>query len=260
MINTRISQLPTNPNPVDPSADYVELSIPDISSPTGFTSVKEKLENIGSVSGVFKPGSSGNFSIRASNDSGIDATDDYSYAEGHDCQSTGMASHAEGTGSIASGHFSHAGGKSSQTDFLGEWCRSSSGNEAKYGIADLIVEIPNSLVPTSSELFIDGSERFVIPDNSAYRFEIKALAIETGTLLCKEWSGTGIIKRFGGNVSFVDSPTLGTSYEDAAMSGVLLTISADNTGKNLMLTATGKSGGLTSVRFYAKVEFIKVYV
>ena len=260
MINTRISQLPTNPNPVDPSADSIELSVPDMSSPTGYTSVQEKVENIVASGGVFKVGSAGSFSIRASNDSLTDATADYSYAEGFGTEANEVAAHAEGAGAIASKPYSHAGGQLAKTDFLGEWCRSSSGNEAKYGIADLIVEIPNSLVPTSSELFIDGAERFVIPDNSAYRFEIKALAIETGTLLCKEWDGKGIIKRFGGNVSFVDSPTLGTSYEDAAMSGVLLTISADNTGKNLMLTATGKSGGLTSVRFYAKVEFIKVYV
>lgn len=46
MINTPISELPTNPNPVNPSTDWLELSVPDISSPTGFTSVKDKIENL----------------------------------------------------------------------------------------------------------------------------------------------------------------------------------------------------------------------
>jgi len=55
-------------------------------------------------------GSSGNYSIKAKNNSGLDATADYSIAEGHGTTALGPASHAEGTYSIAQGDSSHAEG------------------------------------------------------------------------------------------------------------------------------------------------------
>ena len=58
-------------------------------------------------------GSTGNFSIKAKNDSGLDATDDYAVAEGKNTLSTGLASHAEGVNTTANGDGSHAEGSSS---------------------------------------------------------------------------------------------------------------------------------------------------
>ena len=56
-------------------------------------------------------GSSGSFSIRADNDSlGIDATGDYSVAEGMSTLALGEASHSEGSSTTASGLTSHAEG------------------------------------------------------------------------------------------------------------------------------------------------------
>ena len=55
-------------------------------------------------------GSSGNYSIKRINDSAIDATGDYSYAEGQDTTASGTYSHAEGSGTIASGTSSHSEG------------------------------------------------------------------------------------------------------------------------------------------------------
>ncbi len=69
-------------------------------------------------------GSTGSFSIKANNDSGLDSTGFYSlaegsgtlstgnaaHAEGYLSQANGNASHAEGWGSIASGYASHAEG------------------------------------------------------------------------------------------------------------------------------------------------------
>jgi hypothetical protein len=70
-------------------------------------------------------GSSGNFSLITKNDSGLDATGDYSlaegsgtlasgdlsHAEGDKTTSEGIASHAEGNFTIASGNYSHAEGQ-----------------------------------------------------------------------------------------------------------------------------------------------------
>lgn len=82
-------------------------------------------------SSVFVSGSTGNYSIRANNDSGVDATGNYAYAEGYGNLSSGIASHAEGgyfgkgsrptsattnsahaegVGTMASGEASHAEG------------------------------------------------------------------------------------------------------------------------------------------------------
>jgi hypothetical protein len=70
-------------------------------------------------------GSTGNFSLKAINDSGLDATDDYAYAEGNATLASGPYSHAEGLqtqatawgahaqnrGTLASGVESHAEGR-----------------------------------------------------------------------------------------------------------------------------------------------------
>jgi hypothetical protein len=56
-------------------------------------------------------GSTGNFSVKAINDSGIDATGDYSHAIGSDTLASGDYSHAEGLDTTASGYGSHAEGQ-----------------------------------------------------------------------------------------------------------------------------------------------------
>jgi hypothetical protein len=59
----------------------------------------------------WESGSSGIFSIRAKNDSGLDATGDYSYSEGYNTIASGTYSHAEGYNTTAEGNFSsHAEG------------------------------------------------------------------------------------------------------------------------------------------------------
>jgi hypothetical protein len=71
-------------------------------------------------------GSTSNYSIKAKNDSGLDATGNYSvaqnfntlasgpnsHAEGYNTTSEGLSSHAEGSGTISSGNSSHAEGRS----------------------------------------------------------------------------------------------------------------------------------------------------
>jgi len=55
-------------------------------------------------------GSSGNYSVKANNDSSIDATGDYSHAEGNSTTANGFSSHAEGETTTAFGDYSHAEG------------------------------------------------------------------------------------------------------------------------------------------------------
>ena len=61
---------------------------------------------------LWTSGSSGNYSIKAKNDSAIDSLGNYSFAEGYNTTSSGEASHAEGTSTIASEYASHAEGNS----------------------------------------------------------------------------------------------------------------------------------------------------
>ena len=62
------------------------------------------------ISTYWVSGSSGNYSIKTSNDSGLDATGDYALAEGGNTLASGFASHAEGSGTTANWFFAHAEG------------------------------------------------------------------------------------------------------------------------------------------------------
>src|ERR1035437_68764 len=55
-------------------------------------------------------GSTGNFSLKTINDSGLDSTGNYSLAEGYTTFASGFTSHAEGGYTTALGDFSHAEG------------------------------------------------------------------------------------------------------------------------------------------------------
>ena len=58
----------------------------------------------------WEPGSTGSYTIKAKNNSSIDATGDYSLAEGYATTASGISSHSEGDNTIASGDYSHAEG------------------------------------------------------------------------------------------------------------------------------------------------------
>ena len=59
-------------------------------------------------------GSAGTYSLKAINDSGLDATGDYALAEGYITLASGFASHAEGRQTQATGIASHAEGRQTQ--------------------------------------------------------------------------------------------------------------------------------------------------
>ena len=71
--------------------------------------------NVGSGGGsdYWTSGSTGFYSIKTINDSGLDATGNYSVAQGFNTLASGNTSHAEGFNTIAGGQSSHAGGNTS---------------------------------------------------------------------------------------------------------------------------------------------------
>ena len=79
---------------------FDSLSANSISADTYYVGSVD-LSNYLSASSVFTSGSSGSYSIKANNDSGLDATGDYSYVEGQNTTASGPSSHAEGAGTIA---------------------------------------------------------------------------------------------------------------------------------------------------------------
>ena len=59
---------------------------------------------------MWVPGSSGLYSIKAKNDSTVNATGDYAVAEGYGTRAVGRVSHAEGSGTTSNGFYSHSEG------------------------------------------------------------------------------------------------------------------------------------------------------
>ena len=79
----------------------------DIFTVSGFTTGSGS----GSGDSYWISGSTGNYSIKANNNSGLDATGNYAVAEGSGTTASGVYSHAEGLKTIASGSTSHAEGR-----------------------------------------------------------------------------------------------------------------------------------------------------
>lgn len=76
--------------------------------------------NVGSGGSVYwTSGSSGNYSVKVINDSTINATGNYSVAEGFSTTASGNASHAEGYFTNASGNYSHAEGATTTAAGIG---------------------------------------------------------------------------------------------------------------------------------------------
>lgn len=67
--------------------------------------------NIGDSGVYWTSGSTGNFSIKTINDTNVDATDDYSVAQGNNTIASGLTSHSEGVSTVAGGYGSHSEGR-----------------------------------------------------------------------------------------------------------------------------------------------------
>ena len=81
-----------------------------------------------SVTQYWISGSSGPYSIKAINDSGLDSIGDYSIAEGFGTLASGYTSHAEGYGTKANGDYSHAEGTASNANGITSHAEGDSNN------------------------------------------------------------------------------------------------------------------------------------
>lgn len=117
MSNKRISELPYIPESEISGNTLVPL-VTYYSAVTGTTvhTYVDDLQNYIINNGYFTSGSSGSFSLKANNDSGLDAVGDYSFSVGINNQSIGNGSHTEGRGNTANGLYSHAEGNSTTAD------------------------------------------------------------------------------------------------------------------------------------------------
>ena len=155
---------------------------------------------------------------------------DYSHAEGRSTESNGEASHSEGNRSVADGNYSHAGGYQSYTLNYGEFARSSSNGGTLYGQNGIFTMYGITNSPGAGSMsFGDGTIDILLIDDSAYRFDIKGVAIsQTGALA--SFDGSLTLKKESGVVTFCPS---GNSQSITSVCG-------DMTGATIsLLTASG---------------------
>jgi len=81
-----------------------------LSSSSTLTIGNTVISSTGTTTDPWKSGSTGTFSIRANNNTAIDAIGNYAVAEGNNTTASGFTSHAEGSNSTSQGNYSHAEG------------------------------------------------------------------------------------------------------------------------------------------------------
>ena len=223
---------------------------------------------VASVSSV----ASGHYSGVWSGDTCI-ASGDYSAVLGAGCTASGTHSFAGGLNCVASGNHSVAYGEGSTAT------AASSAAFGKFSVASARASLATGLYAytwlpaqtgfaqgfitsqrdagggwvhwrgatagtgAATELLID-TERFVLEDDTAYSFEINALAWETTGALYSSWQYTGTIRRNVGaaTVTFVPAATVGGGQIFVSGGwGVTLVLTADVTNGALVLTLTNSN-------------------
>lgn len=186
-----------------------------------------------------------------------------SHAEGDSTIASGDTSHSEGTLTTALGNYSHAGGILSKTYNTGEWARSSSGVTAydQYGTLSYAITTNGAVL---TEIFVGGggtgSERMLIPNNSARYCRIYATAIETTSTTggTKQFLGDGLIKNITGTTSLVGVLTMTSTYGDTALAGATMTVTADNVNDSLKIQVTGIAA--TTINWFVRLDYEQVQI
>lgn len=178
-----------------------------------------------------------------------------SIAMGVNCNAYGQYSFAQGVSTITSGYSSYAGGYSSQSNNFCEWSRSSV-STGQFGIVSYAIQTTNA---TITEMFLDGStasERFKIQSGEMYGVKIMLVGKKTSTGDSVYLTGEGLIKNVGGTVSLVGTFPMTIINNDAALSTVSSTVTADNTNKSLKVEVTGVAA--TTIEWFAKAEYVSL--
>lgn len=111
---------------------------------------------------------------------------------------------------------------------------------------------------TADATAASATNQLVLRNSSAFRVRGTVVARNTSTNDCKEWTFEALIKR-GANAaatSIVGTPTLTSTFADAAAASWGIAISADTTNGALAISATGAAS--TTIRWTAVVHSIEV--
>lgn len=182
-----------------------------------------------------------------------------SHSEGQQTIARGIGSHAEGHKTKADNTASHSGGYGAISWDFAEWSRSST-EEAQYGILSLARLTTNAtpvILKTNGNFVNNGLYSYMIKNNTAYRYKVTALALDTGRGDVKEWTGDIVLKNIDNDLTSVGPITLTSTMVDAEMEGVTLTASIDNDSyKEFNFEATGEEG--KNIRWFVKLEYVKI--
>ena len=147
---------------------------------------------------VWKTGTTGNFSIRAINDSGLDATGNYSVAQGYNTTASGPVSHAQGGGTIASGLYSHAEGV--DTTASGDNSHAGGNNSTASG-DNSFIHSTNSLVSGARSAVLGGQNITGTTDDTVYvpNLEVRGQVytpiydnLTGGTTFVPDWDNSNV--------------------------------------------------------------------
>jgi hypothetical protein len=149
-------------------------------------------------------GSTGNYSIKADNNSGLDATGDYSTAIGYNTLATGLASYAGGNNTIANGNYQHVIGKF---------------NNPAVSEASFIIGNGTNSFNTSNLVLATGNDFIVYGKIITDNFQMTSGATN-GYVLTSDASGNGIwLAPSGGGVTFTGN-TSATCITDLYVTNV----------------------------------------
>lgn len=177
---------------------------------------------------VWKTGTTGNFSIRAINDSGLDATGNYSVAQGYNTTASGPVSHAQGGGTIASGLYSHAEGL--DTTASGDNSHAGGNNSTASG-DNSFIHSTNSLVSGARSAVLGGQNITGTTDDTVYVPNLNIGEVGGGT------SVTNLGVDIDGNVvSGTTGGGTGTTYWEATADSNLAL--KDIKGVNTVISGT----------------------
>ena len=122
-------------------------------------------------------------------------------------------------------------------------------------IIDLVAQITTaSTSPTELLLGDAGGTRIIIPDGSAWMFDIHFVAKTSSGVNAKMGNRTGIIARSGATTTCGTVNTIGTDQE-IGTTNATFAVAADDTNEALQLTVTCSSG---DVKCVARVQLTQV--
>lgn len=111
---------------------------------------------------------------------------------------------------------------------------------------------------TADAAAASAANQLTLRNDSAFRVRGTVVARNTSTNDCKEWTFEALIKRgaSAAATAIVGTPSITSTFADAAAAGWSIAVTADTTNGALAVTATGAAS--TNIRWTAVVHSIEV--